>query len=145
MSVPVRFAWCFSHGYLHDFGQLSPWCSATWVPIAAENQARATEIKERIFGNVKFLDGLTREMQIDIINGNDVTEYSKAVLSQTFYCVCGSGAGKLAACPKADARDREQTLKYEACPRQSDPEWIVSLEKAEADLAKKRLRGFLAQ
>jgi len=69
VTSPLSFAWCFSHGRMHFFAEdQEPWCTATWVPLAAGSEDKALAEKQRRYGDAQFLDQLPLEQQVAIIN-----------------------------------------------------------------------------
>lgn len=71
MSQPTTttFAWCFSHGRLHHFGD-EPWCTATWAVLPGTTEAEALAVKEQLYGNAEFLHQLPDEQQIALIDAH---------------------------------------------------------------------------
>jgi len=64
----VVYAWCFSHGTLHRFKpRETPWCTATWVHLDAYSEDTALAIKQRAWGNARFLHELSPDQQVAII------------------------------------------------------------------------------
>jgi hypothetical protein len=64
-----EFAWCFSHGRLHRFaGPDAPWCTAHWAPLSGVTEAEAYRDKVTRFGSVQFIDSLTGEQQLALID-----------------------------------------------------------------------------
>jgi hypothetical protein len=67
-TASPTYAWCFSHGQLHTFAaDESPWCTATWVPFTAATKEQALEAKRAAYGEAQFLDALTLEQQVEVI------------------------------------------------------------------------------
>jgi len=63
-----RFAFCFSHGVLHDFPvDDEPWCTATWVPFVAATKEQALEAKQAAYGDARFFDQLPVAQQLEVI------------------------------------------------------------------------------
>lgn len=65
--LPVRFAWCFSHGVMHRFDPADPWCTATWVWLASRDEADALADKAARYGDAQFLHHLPADQQLAII------------------------------------------------------------------------------
>ncbi|GGQ85037.1 hypothetical protein GCM10010216_53550 [Streptomyces flaveolus] len=62
------YAWCFDHGVLHTFTHgAEPWCTAAWVPLAADTAEEAAEAKQAAYGDALSLDGLPLEEQLDVL------------------------------------------------------------------------------
>jgi hypothetical protein len=61
------FAWCFSHGTLHRFDPEDPWCTATWIAFTATSGKEAFEAKRHAYGDARFLDQLSPEQQLEVI------------------------------------------------------------------------------
>ncbi len=69
--MPDSFAWCFDHGHTHHFAaDETPWCNAAWVWLAGLTETEAIADKQARFGDARFLDQLTSEQQLAIINGS---------------------------------------------------------------------------
>lgn len=60
------YAWCFSHGRLHDFHG-EPWCTADWVAFVAPSEEGAHEAKIAAYGDARFLNGLPVAQQIEVL------------------------------------------------------------------------------
>ncbi|MFF5445506.1 hypothetical protein [Streptomyces sp. NPDC012888] len=66
-----EFAWCFSHGRLHRFaGTDEPWCTAHWAPLTGKTEVEACLDKATRFGSAQFIDGLTGEQQLALIDSH---------------------------------------------------------------------------
>jgi hypothetical protein len=64
----VVYAWCFSHGTLHRFQPAAePWCTASWVHLDAYSEEVALAIKQRAWGDARFLHELAPDKQLAII------------------------------------------------------------------------------
>lgn len=68
MKTLVVYAWCFDHGTLHRFQPgTTPWCTAAWIHLDAYSEEVALAIKRRAWGDARFLDELTLEQQLTIV------------------------------------------------------------------------------
>lgn len=71
-NLPVRYAWCFSHGALHTFDPATPWCTALWVWLAGDNPSDAEADKHHRYGRAVFLHDLREpEQQTAVIELSD--------------------------------------------------------------------------
>ena len=57
------YAWCFSHGDMHNFADTRPWCTADWVDLGTRNAVSAERIKHDHFGDARFMHQLPLEAQ----------------------------------------------------------------------------------
>jgi len=57
-NLPDRYAWCFSHGFMHTFDPEMPWCTATWVWLDGDFKDQAASDKQQRYGDAKFLHEL---------------------------------------------------------------------------------------
>lgn len=62
------YAWCFSHGTMHRFQPgTEPWCTATWVAFTETTEPGAHAAKQYAYGDARFLDELSIEKQLEVI------------------------------------------------------------------------------
>jgi len=63
------YAWCFDHGALHRFKprQQDAWCTARWVHLDAYSEEAALAVKQRGWGDARFLHELSPEHQLAVI------------------------------------------------------------------------------
>jgi hypothetical protein len=67
MKTLVVYAWCFDHGALHRFQpRETPWCAGAWIHLDAYSEEAALAIKQRAWGEARFLDELTPDQQVTI-------------------------------------------------------------------------------
>lgn len=68
-SLPIRFAWCWSHGAMHKFpaGQ-EPWCTAQWTWLDGPDEPAALADKEQRYGDARFLHQLPGDVQLTVID-----------------------------------------------------------------------------
>lgn len=68
MKTLVVYAWCFDHGALHRFQpRATPWCTAAWIHLDAYSEEVALAIKQRAWGDARFLHELAAEQQATIV------------------------------------------------------------------------------
>lgn len=69
MNTLAVYAWCFDHGTLHHFKprQQDAWCTARWIHLDAYTEQAALLIKQRAWGDARFLHELSPEQQDTII------------------------------------------------------------------------------
>lgn len=67
-NLPDRYAWCFSHGFMHTFDPESPWCTADWVWLDGDSEDAAMADKAARYGDAQFLHQLPDlEAQLAVI------------------------------------------------------------------------------
>jgi hypothetical protein len=67
-NLPDRFAWCFSHGFMHPFDPEAPWCTASWVWLNGDHKQDAEADKRARFGDAQFLHELPDGQQLTLIH-----------------------------------------------------------------------------
>ncbi len=68
MTDLPAYAWCFSHGRMHTFGDINgAWCTGHWVDLGTHFRVSAEDRKEAHFGDARVLHELPLEAQQAVI------------------------------------------------------------------------------